>query len=510
MAIGSIYDREDKEAVESLINTLKRGDGGSRVRAARALGMIGDVRAVEPLIQALKDEDVNVRIAAAEALGSIKDARAVEPLIQALKDGNWSYRVRAARALGMIGDVRAVEPLIQALKDECYRMEKRSIENIKNMLWALEKIGEPAVESLVQALKDKNGHFRWGAASALEKIGWLPKNTMEKVLYLIGKSEWDDVAIVGKPAVESLIQALNDSDSYIRMGAARALGKIGDLRAVEPLVPLLREKDPRDEKGKVLGAAAEALDRLGWKPENDLDRVYYLMAKGEWEKLAELGKVAVEPLLEALHYGWNYDLRVGAAKTLGMIGDRRAVEPLLEIICENEGLWDSRYRCVAAVALARISDGRAVEFLRRVMVRGDEYLYSVRLCAARALNQLGWTPTINLERVYFLAANNEWDRVVELGEAAIGPLIEALTDPNDVYREKEEVQLKAVETLYKIGLRVGVDRVIPSLAEARWKVCNNRVCTAMESALDKLWMKKLCERGENGESWGWENEYPPE
>jgi HEAT repeat protein len=44
-------------------------------------------------------------------------------------------------------------------------------------------------------------------------------------------------------AVEPLIRALNDPDKTVRAGAAFALGKIGDVRAFEPLLPLLKDTE---------------------------------------------------------------------------------------------------------------------------------------------------------------------------------------------------------------------------------------------------------------------------
>ena len=68
---------------------------------------------------------------------------------------------------------------------------------------ALGKIGEPAVEPLIAALKDSVGDVRRTAAEALGKVG-------------------------DRRAVEPLIAALKDSDDYVRREAAEALGKIGE------------------------------------------------------------------------------------------------------------------------------------------------------------------------------------------------------------------------------------------------------------------------------------------
>lgn len=121
---------------------------------------------VEPLIQALKDKySSDVQENAVEALGKIGDARAVKPLIQVLrKDKDSDMRRKAAWALGEIGDARVIKPLIQALKkDKDWYVPQWAA-------WALEKIGKPAVEPLIQALKDKDEIVRENAAEALEEI----------------------------------------------------------------------------------------------------------------------------------------------------------------------------------------------------------------------------------------------------------------------------------------------------------------------------------------------------
>jgi len=95
---------------------------------------------------------------------------------------------------------------------------------------ALIRIGAPAVEPLIQALKDKDPVIRFGAADALGGIG-------------------------DKRAVEPLIEALKDEDAAVRAWAALALGNIGDERAVEPLTKALKDEAVRR-------LAEEALEKL--------------------------------------------------------------------------------------------------------------------------------------------------------------------------------------------------------------------------------------------------------
>ena len=135
---------------------------------------------------------------------------------------------------------------------------------------ALVRIGAPAVEPLIQTLKDENRNIRWRAAEALGKIG-------------------------DARAVEPLIQALMYGDSGVRKHIVRALGSIRDAKVIEPLALVLRDKS-----SEVRWEAAETLDELGWKPQNDVEKAHYLIAKVSWGELVILGEPSIEPLNQAL------------------------------------------------------------------------------------------------------------------------------------------------------------------------------------------------------------------
>ncbi|MGB2842281.1 MAG: HEAT repeat domain-containing protein [Halobacteriota archaeon] len=220
-------------------------------------------RDVMGLIKALQyKSDLEVRINAEKALGDVGDIRAVVPLIQALKDENWRVRSEAARALGKIKGALAVETLVHALEDEDSDVRKRAAA-------ALGNIGEPAVEPLIHALKDEDSDVRKRVTVALDKIGWTPGDDTERSHYLIAKKEWAELTRLGEPAVEPLIQALEDESWEVRKRAAEVLGKIGDARAVEPLIQALKDE-------------------------------YWNVNKKAEEALGEIGEPAVEPLIQAL------------------------------------------------------------------------------------------------------------------------------------------------------------------------------------------------------------------
>ncbi len=320
---------KDTRAVEPLIQALKDKNWQIRRSMAWALGELEDSKAIEPLIQALKDKDKYVREKVAEALGKIKDARALEPLIHALNDEHLDVRWAAAEALGKIKDTRAVNPLVQGLKNICLWFQtildyQRKIYHPEKMLWAIGEMGEPAVEPLLQALKDNNSIFRLIVAEALERIGWQPKNDTERIQYHLAKQEWDKLVEVGKPAVEYLIQALKDKETSVRMEAAKSLSKIGDVSAIPFLINTLK-----DENFNIREEAVRALENIGG--------------------------LAVEQLIRALEYE-DWKIRWGAARTLGEIKDKRAVEPLKQALNDKNG----EARMAAAMSLNKITGEKVV------------------------------------------------------------------------------------------------------------------------------------------------------
>jgi HEAT repeat protein len=156
-------DTEQKEIPE-LIKDLSHRNEDIRWAAASALAQIGTA-AVEPLVAALDDKDSVVRLRAAWALGRIGDKRAAGKLISTLNDGDWSVRMRAAEALGVLGAHEATGALLLLLRD-------KNADVRRHVIGALTKIRDPAsADRLGDTLKDADWRVRMGAALALTAIG---------------------------------------------------------------------------------------------------------------------------------------------------------------------------------------------------------------------------------------------------------------------------------------------------------------------------------------------------
>ncbi len=323
----------------------------------------------DALVKALGyQKDWHIRSAAATALGQIGDIRAVEPLIAHLGDEAEFVRGPAAAALGQIGDPRAVEPLIAALKFVVTRNSAAA---------ALGQIGDPrAVEPLIAALTD----FRS-----------IPDVVEMTVMVAAALREGG-----GANAVRAGVGFLMGGKSQSLAGP----GSDVDPRAVEPLAAALTGR---------LGfhSVADALDRLGWRPDNGATGAAYWMAKGQWDRCAEIGAPAVEVLIAILEKRDPFSSWAAAA-ALGQIGDPRAVGPLIAALREwrdpnadaNFEFWRAggealgivmrdglvMMRARAAEALGKIGDAWAVEPLTAASRSGDDV---VRQAAAAALSKIG-------------------------------------------------------------------------------------------------------------------------
>jgi len=131
-------------------------------------------------------------------------------------------RVCAAFNLGQMGTgaVPAIPFLIAMLDDYSMAGEGTSAVDFvkKTAAKALVKIGRPAVEPLIAALKNRRSEIRCEAA-------------------------WELGEIKDPRAVEPLIALLKDGDSIVRRYTAPALGKIKDPRAVEALIAELKDEN---------------------------------------------------------------------------------------------------------------------------------------------------------------------------------------------------------------------------------------------------------------------------
>jgi len=203
---------------------------------------------IPSLIRHLGNPDPSVQWYAAEALGTCGEA-AVLPLISAARSPPIRVKIGAIEALSAIRDPRAFAPLTAIARRD------RSLEVRWAAVLALGEIGMPeAVPVLVPLLRDANRYLRYGAATALGRLGWQPDNVTDAVYLLIGRQEWDRIRQHGADALPPLWDLLRDADEKSRADIVSVLRGIGDPQASGACQHALKDRNPRVRWKAVLAA----------------------------------------------------------------------------------------------------------------------------------------------------------------------------------------------------------------------------------------------------------------
>lgn len=399
---------------------------------------------------------------------TITDSNKIDRLITTLKDKDPEVSEQAAKELSKIG-TPAVEPLIEALKYS-------RISDYPSLEWW-------------EAAKYDRADVRCRAARALGEIG-------------------------DARAVESLCVALDDDEGLVRLSALEALVRIGDNRCIPCLVAAFE-----NDWVVIRKKAAYALDKFGWKPKDEKERIAYVVSKQNWDECVKIGELAVgrlvstfgilntsnagndqpvsaaisetlakigkpaarplvatlkeryhtygdieraimrmgepavEPLIAALKDKDSY-FRSDAARLLGRIGDKRAVEPLIAVLTE----YKEAYNEEVIHALAVLKDKRAVKPLVALLEEDltkhelkDRRIRSNAVLAASALGRIGDSNAVN---ALIGSLKNDDFHVRTAAAAALGymgdkraiePLENALKD------QEWSVSQNALNSLKKLG-----------------------------------------------------------
>jgi HEAT repeat protein len=385
------------------------------------------------LIKALGYEaDAKVRLAAAKALSCyVPDRQHADDYLRveralvdsALHEVDEGVRSMAIKSLVTMLQVKhlapdvavelirmgpaAATPLIEALEDHYLQTEASK---------ALGKIGGPVIEPLIANLRkfsvnvvDPDDVVRHGIDFYLQTC--LVYGATGTIAALVN---------VGSITVDALIAELKNPNPQVRLTVATALGKLGDARAVEPLILLLIDGNNQSPQSRI--AVAAALGQIG--DARAVEPLADLLQDGNMGEqvtatasLVKIGAASgtIEPLVEALQ-GQAAEMRMAAARELGLKGDPRARAPLL-----------------AALKNARWSEERKV--------------------IAGVLDSLGWKPLNDTQCALRAIALQDWAelRKVEAQslDASLAPALANLLHPSDkVAPEAYEI---AAMLLPKIG-----------------------------------------------------------
>jgi len=230
----------------------------TRELAVLTLAQIRHSATISPLLTVVHDPQVTVRVAAIEALSSFHDSRIPPVLLDALNDVVAQVRCEAVKGLGFRADLNIELDLVNRL---AARLHDFNIDVCREAAKALSRMGtDDAASHLFQALPLAPLKLQIEIVRAL---GWC--ETIDGLEYLQQALEiespllWQEIVTVLGRVKEPLLQKKSEfilvellkpehirlHISEVKQALALALGQLGEISAIEPLILLLADVDPR-------------------------------------------------------------------------------------------------------------------------------------------------------------------------------------------------------------------------------------------------------------------------
>jgi HEAT repeat protein/tRNA A-37 threonylcarbamoyl transferase component Bud32 len=213
------------------------------------------------LVDVLKDENEYARRAAVEVLNVVGTSKSVKYLLEVIADSDWWVRTRAADALGKIGGPKVVDAVLALIKDENQDIRRAAIEILNQTK------DERAVAQLIEATRDPDWWVSERAVDALAEIGSskaLPRfidmlqgeaKSLPTVIRAIGK-------IGDQRSLEALLPMLTRPENEVKVEAISALAKLADERRADTIRVRLQAVTAASPDGTLSQAVARAMQEL--------------------------------------------------------------------------------------------------------------------------------------------------------------------------------------------------------------------------------------------------------
>ena len=152
-------------ALDEILQSLKTGDTGAKIRAIYAMGEIGGDKVVAPLVYCAGRPEDGIRAAAVEVLGKITSPAVLPVLLEHLDDTNGAIQ---ARAIAALANFPSSPELCERLRPFLDRQDG-SLE--AEAAIALARLGDQAsAEQLIALLASPHSSTRKAAAQALSLL----------------------------------------------------------------------------------------------------------------------------------------------------------------------------------------------------------------------------------------------------------------------------------------------------------------------------------------------------
>lgn len=427
-AMEEIKQIRDKDLIPDLESLLEHEMWEVRYAAAIALSHMGESSAIPHLVSATEHVDYEYRDVIRDGLISIGKSD-ISSLIDYLR--SESNNLMIIKVLGILKNPGAISVLSQILLNE-------------HNGWAASSLGEiggpDAISALKQALQVSDRRVRFMATQALGEVGI--------------------------PAVPILVEALDNSEWWVRKEAADFLGRIGNEAALNKLEEI-RQDDPHNQVRDAAESACRKLNR------NASILIHKLETNNQIRE-----ELARRPPQDTLpEHDYNYILAraellqeddVELINTLGEIGDEAAIPTLAQALIfeeSNQTVQEAVKRVYSKTIAPGITD---FDYPRVKQIVGDAP--KIRRAAAAAMGAIGGEKAV-LPLIQALKDDDEWVReaaAVALGkigdERAVPDLVEALENNHGEVRQAIEESLKQCKSSNSIP------RLVKPLGSGNWTI----------------------------------------
>jgi len=297
-----VYSRliQNKEfLLEILISIFKEDDEQLMNSTLIILDILGDEINAR-LINLLEDNDFMIKKNAIRLIGELKLENALDSLIQNLDNMYSEISMASIEALGEIGNISAIPELLSILDIKALNFEYIDYDMKWQILEAVRKIymnNESApFDYLFEMLKTDNELLK------------------ESIAFIMGE-------VANEGFIESLFLLMEEKNLDVRKNSIIALGKIGSVKAIFPLITVLNSPDTYWLLKKVI---VDAISNIYHKNR-------YLI-KSEDFNLRKYFVINTERLIDYLktHEDDNFKVKVSVIKFLETHGEKTALPALLK------------------------------------------------------------------------------------------------------------------------------------------------------------------------------------
>jgi HEAT repeat protein len=323
------------DLIDEFIKQLKvSAITNERIAAAKLIGSVGNEQFAEVLGFLLNDTDKGVQSEAVKAIGKGRYISAQPLLLGLLSSGDVVFREEIVWALAEFGYSEHLDSIVELLgiygdhldfaiikaaeKMRSYVAVNKLVKYLDRehlsphlLVSALTVLGdlssneEVVLNAISRHLHHPDNDIRRIATIAYAKTAG--ESAWSKILDACGDAHWSVriaalqslVKTFGDKALPRVLEGLHDPDLFVRKNAVSLIGELQNIRSLTPLIQLILDPD--------LGLTA-------------------------FESLRKLGKYGLPWLHRAINGDYPVELRERVIDLIGIIGDRKSVEPLLDAL----------------------------------------------------------------------------------------------------------------------------------------------------------------------------------